>query len=410
MKPPDVSQWDAVALWTGLRGAAEGRAEELTLDEWKSLWVTCLKAGKPWFRDQLALQQQRRTLFRQSAIQRAVSEGRPFAAAFHLALSLDEDPENAEVKGLHQQAVATLERRRHFTPPRSGQLPQGPSPDEIAKAKKDAAETAGHSLVHAPKITGKNGADWCIVPAGRFRITPSSYVVLAQPFYLGETEVTVAEFRKFVEATGHVTDAEKSGGILRIPNGTERRSKKLNWRTPGFPQTEAHPVAQVSWRDAVAYCDWLTQTESARHRLPTEAEWQWACLAGTTIQGGLEDRNRAGRTWEQNLRERGWFRSTTNNGDGTRPVRQLKPNRWGLYDMHGNLCEWVSDYSGEYPSGNLVDPVGPAPHPQSARAARGGMFDADASGCTAHARGWWGSEDFAAYHFGFRVLRQISED
>ena len=94
--------------------------------------------------------------------------------------------------------------------------------------------------------------------------------------------MTVAQFRTFVEATGYKTDAERTGKGATGPNerGEMVPSPKLNWREPGFPQEDIHPVVNVSWNDAVAFCAWLSRKEEKAYRLPTEAEWEYACRAG----------------------------------------------------------------------------------------------------------------------------------
>ena len=112
--------------------------------------------------------------------------------------------------------------------------------------------------------------------------SPSHLVVLTKPFELQTTEVTVAQFRAFIEATGYRTDAEKNGGALGcFPDEKDyvdrfRKSSDVTWRTPGFEQSDDHPVVAVSWNDAVKFCHWLSEQETATYRLPTEAEWEYA--------------------------------------------------------------------------------------------------------------------------------------
>ena len=130
-------------------------------------------------------------------------------------------------------------------------------------------------------------------------------------FWLGRTEVTVGQFRQFVRETGHVTDAEKAG-------------HRFTWRSPGFPQRVSHPVVYLSYRDALAYARW------AGVDLPTEAEWLYACRAGSTTKfywGDLVD--------DRYL----WHRGNTR-GMSTQPVARKRPNAWGLYDMVGHAWEY----------------------------------------------------------------------
>jgi formylglycine-generating enzyme required for sulfatase activity len=176
---------------------------------------------------------------------------------------------------------------------------------------------------------------------------PPHQVKITRPFLLGAYEVTVGQFRAFAEATGHQTDAE-------------RGADKDNWRTPGWATADDEPVVCVTWNDAVAFCRWLSQREGKTYRLPTEAEWEYACRAGTTTL-----------TYYGNS-----LSSKQANFDGDAPFRAVRgpylrraakvgsyaPNAWGLYDMHGNAWEHCADwydatYYGQSP---VEDPKGPA--------------------------------------------------
>src|SRR5262249_10455549 len=137
---------------------------------------------------------------------------------------------------------------------------------------------------------------------------------------------------------------------------------RYSWRNPGFAQTDEHPVVNVSWNDAQAFCDWLSQKEGKKYRLPTEAEWEYGCRANTRTRfhGGDEDGTlwqvanamdrSLGAQWSYNKlknkevqrRLSDWFESVTWD-DGypfTAPVGRFRPNAFGLYDMHGNVWEW----------------------------------------------------------------------
>jgi formylglycine-generating enzyme required for sulfatase activity len=147
----------------------------------------------------------------------------------------------------------------------------------------------------------------------------------------------------------------------------------------GFPGDD-RPVEKVSWDDAMEYCRKLTERERAAGRLPegygytlpTEAQWEYACRAGTTGD------------YAGNLDEMGWY--VRNSGNQPHPVGQKQANAWGLYDMHGNVWEWCSDWYGNYPSGSVTDPKGAASG--SLRVYRGGSWIGVASGCrSAHRLG-----------------------
>ena len=111
-----------------------------------------------------------------------------------------------------------------------------------------------------------------------------------KPYYLGTNHVTRGQFRQFVAATAYKTDAEnddeRPGGWGWDPDmkewGFAFSTRKYSWLNTGFEQTDEHPVVNVSWNDAVAFCGWLSRTEGKTYRLPTEAEWEYACRAGTT--------------------------------------------------------------------------------------------------------------------------------
>lgn len=173
--------------------------------------------------------------------------------------------------------------------------------------------------------------------------SPSHLVHISRPYYLGANEVTNAQFEAF--------DPEhaKLRGLSSVSKG------------------DSEPVTFVSWDQAVAFCRWLSQKEGRPYRLPTEAEWEYACRAGTTtLFCSGEDLTTSdanfGRAKEGN-------QSLT-----TVSVGQYKPNRWGLYDMHGNVEEWCLDWYGPYLSGEQTNPVGRADG--IARVTRGGSYNA----------------------------------
>ena len=112
---------------------------------------------------------------------------------------------------------------------------------------------------------------------------------ITKPFYLGVYEVTVGQFGKFVSDTGYKTDAERNKDFegafgFNAATGKFEQNKGYSWRQVGFPQGDDHPVVNVSHNDAVAFCAWLSRKEGQTYRLPTEAEWEYACRAGTTTR------------------------------------------------------------------------------------------------------------------------------
>lgn len=226
--------------------------------------------------------------------------------------------------------------------------------------------------------------EMALIPAGAFVMgddmglddeKPVHKVTIGKPFYMGKHEVTVEQFRRFVEATGYVTDAEKGTGFQGA-FGWNRDTKefKMNanysWRNTGFAQSDAHPVVNVSWNDAMAFCRWLSGKEGKMCRLPTEAEWEYACRAGTTTryshgndpEGSATAGNVADSAFEAQFPE---LKGEVKASDGyayTSPAGNFLPNPFGLYDMHGNVWEWCADwYDAEYYAKSPThDPGGPA--------------------------------------------------
>ena len=156
------------------------------------------------------------------------------------------------------------------------------------------------------------------------RETPQHWVSIGQSIALGRYPVTVGEWRQFVRATGWE------------PRG------EVNWSAPGFRQTESHPVVGVTWHDALQYVVWLSVQTGQAYRLPSEAEWEYACRAGTKSAFSFGE--------EINTSLANYDGNTSYNGSpkgqyrqGTTRAGEFPPNPWGLFDMHGNVWEWVQD-------------------------------------------------------------------
>jgi formylglycine-generating enzyme required for sulfatase activity len=210
-------------------------------------------------------------------------------------------------------------------------------------------------------------------------------VRITRPFQMASTEVTVAQFRAFVNEQKYQTEAEKNGsggtalvenkfgkgGFKGFPGGgsehKETRKPEFNWQRPGFPVADAQPVCNVSWQDADAFCHWLSAREKRTYRLPTEAEWEYACRAGTTAPWSTGESASA----KGNLAM--W---TQNNSKNTlHPVAQWPVNQFGLHDMHGNVAEWCADFFDVdyYAASPPENPNGPADRGKG-HAIRGGSF------------------------------------
>jgi formylglycine-generating enzyme required for sulfatase activity len=178
-------------------------------------------------------------------------------------------------------------------------------------------------------------------------------------FAMGHYEVKVGEFRRFVNASGYRTEAEKGDGCYVDKNGkgSWEYVKDANWRNPNFSQNDNHPVVCISLHDATVYAEWLSQQTGKEYRLPTEAEWEYAARAGTeTARDWGNDPDEACRyanAYDRTSKKENDFPWTHHNcTDGyakTAPVGSFKPNAFGLFDMLGNVWEWTcSKYEDKY--------------------------------------------------------------
>ncbi|MBM4089091.1 MAG: formylglycine-generating enzyme family protein [Planctomycetes bacterium] len=229
--------------------------------------------------------------------------------------------------------------------------------------------------------TNSLGMQFRLIPAGEFVMgsteesdeQPVHHVRITRGFYLGIHQVTQAAYRA---VTG---------------------------KNPSHFKGDDRPVEQVSWDDAAEYCRLLTKAEGksgvlpagAEYRLPTEAEWEYACRVGSTGRYCFGDS-------DAQLAEYAWY--DENSGSATHPVGQKKPNAWGLYDMHGNVWEWCQDWSDAYSSGVATDPKGPTSG--SARVSRGGGWSLNAGYCRTASRDW-DVPSYRDYDLGFRLARSV---
>ncbi len=222
--------------------------------------------------------------------------------------------------------------------------------------------------------------------------------VTLDSYYIGQYEVTVQEFKAFVDATNHVTDAEKDGGSYFWTGSSWKKRAGINWRHDGKgvlrPAADyRHPVIHVSWNDAMAYCKWLSGRTGRSYRLPTEAEWEFAARGGNKSQ-------RYQYAGGNNLEDVGWYSS--NSGGNTRPVGQKRSNELGLYDMSGNVIEWCQDWYGDYSASAQTNPTGPTTG--AFRVLRGGSWRDAPQFWRVAIRGR-GDPGDRGDHLGFRLAR-----
>jgi uncharacterized protein (TIGR02996 family) len=261
----------------------------------------------------------------------------------------------------------------------------------------------------APTRINTIGMELVLVPAGRFMMgSPKKEkrrikhehqheVQITRSFYLGKYTVTRGQFRAFTKATGYKTEAEQE-------------NSGDSWTKPGFEQTDKHPVVQVSWNDARQFCKWLSQKEGQCYRLPTEAEWEYSCRAGTTTRfyhgDDLDGLASVGNVLDNSTQKQfpNWnFGIGSENGYVfTAPVGQFRPNGFGLYDMHGNVWEWCQDWSDRYSTEAQQDPQGP--RTGGSRVLRGGAWCGEPVDCRSACRGTQIPGERSNY-YGFRVAR-----
>lgn len=242
--------------------------------------------------------------------------------------------------------LARIANAREYSSYHPGELVDDHFLDIVGQAPPLVVVPRGSFTMGAPSPTrGGNGAS-----------SPAHAVTVAKGFALGRSEVTVAEFGAFVRASGYVSDADRLGGasVYDEANGRMQQRTGVDWRDDyaGRRAKSDDPVVNVSWNDAQAYVAWLAKHTGKPYRLPTEAEYEYAARAGTTTRywwgdgapkakvenlTGSEDRSPAHRSWANAFKGYGdgyW---------GPAPVMSFVANPFGLFDIDGNVSEWVED-------------------------------------------------------------------
>jgi formylglycine-generating enzyme required for sulfatase activity len=213
-------------------------------------------------------------------------------------------------------------------------------------------------------------AQFVLIPAGTFMMgdTIRHQVVIGKPFYMQTTEVTQGQWRKIM---GNNPSSFKDCG-------------------------DDCPVENVSWGDAQAFIRRLNQIEGDnKYRLPTEAEWEFACRSGSSMTYSFGDN-------ENDLGDYAWYDKNSNRK--THPVMQKKPNVWGLYDAYGNVSEWCQDWYDDFPPGTVTDPKGPSSGQH--KVLRGGSW----LGSTSVLRSGFRGEEYPVVpsnDIGFRLVRDF---
>ena len=252
--------------------------------------------------------------------------------------------------------------------------------------------SGGVLMAQTPKeITNSIGMKLKLIPAGTFTMgspieedgaeddEEEHQVTISKSYYLGAFEVTQGQYEQVMGEN---------------PSYFQKRVIKKR-------DSSMYPVEKVSWEDAVKFCDRLSALPEERkagrvYRLPTEAEWEYACRAGS----------KAAFTFGNNPSGLGAYAWFNENSEGqTHPVGEKKANAWGLYDMHGNVWEWCSDWYGSYSKSAVVDPDGP--NAATNRVLRGGSWYDGAALCRSAFR-YRINPGFRNKDFGFRVALSSS--
>jgi formylglycine-generating enzyme required for sulfatase activity len=326
------------------------------------------------------------------------------------------------------------------------------APFDKATAEKGQETWAAH-LGSTVEITNGIGMKMRLIPPGRFEMgsaetpdelrrafpadtgatnnpesqplgeRPVHSVMISRPFYLGEYEVTKGQFKRFVQDAGYRTDAEKDGkggqGYDANKNlVTWDWHPNFTWRNWGVEQADDEPVVDVSYNDATAFCVWLSNKEGKSYRLPTEAEWEYGCRAGTPGRyyngDDPEQLTKIGNVSDATLMAKlpggPWRNWSVTSSDGyafLSPVGKFLPNNFGLYDMLGNAWEWCADWYDEdyYMRSPALDPAGP-PSGQN-RVRRGGAWTNGGARCRAATRQSM-PPDIRRCNGGFRVALSVA--
>ena len=299
------------------------------------------------------------------------------------------------------------------------------SMDELNISPEGCTDNGGYiisSEESLPPDTNKENIIWArpidsmtmvYIPAGKYKMGSENgdndevpiHTISVNAFWMDTKEISNAQFLFFIEETQYITDAEKDGFSYAYVDGEWTKVKGLDWQHPISPDRDIgklsqHPVQHVSWNDAQAYCEW------ASGRLPTEAEWERAARGGVDGQEYIWGNDFDGTKgnfcdkyctleWASKI----WY-------DGhiqTSPVASFSPNDYGLYDMAGNVWEWVADWYDKnyYASSPISNPEGPATG--SVRAMRGGSWNQYGEFLRSANRGYY-YQDGAGSGIGFRCV------
>ena len=225
-------------------------------------------------------------------------------------------------------------------------------------------------------------------------VVPGTFLMGSPDFELGRSsdetihEVTLAK-------AFHMQNTPVTQGLWKAVMGTDPASFKDGW--------EDLPVVGISWNECREFLRRLNSTLDSKYRLPTEAEWEYGCRAGSAAAFATGDISELYCGRDPILWETGWY--CGNSGRKRRPVAQKSPNAWQLFDMHGNVSEWCEDWYADYPEEPCTDPCGPMSG--SGKVVRGGSWFSSAKNCRSAARYHW-PPNSKSDSIGFRLVREPS--
>ncbi|MCP4050905.1 MAG: formylglycine-generating enzyme family protein, partial [bacterium] len=227
--------------------------------------------------------------------------------------------------------------------------------------KKRIQNSAGMELVYIKPGTFLMGPDYELPYDGHENEFPHK-VTLTKGFYMQTTETTIGQWKMFIRDTKYTTKSEKDGFSWHIGGFRYSHFKKKGfyWKNTGYKYNDNFPVTNISYDDCLSFLKWLSKKEGANYRLPTEAEWEYACRAGTTTHfpgGNLQKRlGIYDKRFNKKLDKIAWYWG--NSGKKPNQVGLKEPNPWGLYDILGNVEEFCLDeYTLKYPDKHMVDPL-----------------------------------------------------
>jgi len=231
---------------------------------------------------------------------------------------------------------------------------------EAKQRQEETAKLLSLPIQHSAELPDKGALDLALLPAGEYVLgsqegeagrndgeAPVHRVRITKPFYMGRYEVTVGQYRRFAEATGFQPKPGPSGNPQVFVEGKWEQKVDAGWQNPYLKQDDQHPVVCVSWEDTKRFVEWLMSIDTKKpsgweYRLPTEAEWEYACRAGSEATFSFGKKLSTAQANFNATYPAHAVKQDENRGVTT-PVGSFPPNAWGLHDLHGNVHEWCED-------------------------------------------------------------------